>query len=88
MEVMDSSLDKFYKFIYNVLESSIPEEILGKITVAVSTYYKFTKPVAVSSHDLNGRTPLPFLCNLCLYNPALCIFFLHFEGMGKLFKSK
>lgn len=37
MEVMDSSLDKFYKFIYNVLESSIPEEILGKITVAVST---------------------------------------------------
>ena len=37
MELMDISLDKFYKFIYSTLHSSIPEDILGKITVAVST---------------------------------------------------
>ena len=36
MELMDISLDKFYKFIYSTLGSSIPEDILGKITVAVS----------------------------------------------------
>ena len=36
MEHMDISLDKFYKFIYGHLNSSIPEDILGKITVAVS----------------------------------------------------
>ena len=34
--MMDISLDKFYKYIFNVLQSTIPEEILGKITVAVS----------------------------------------------------
>lgn len=36
MELMDTSLDKFYKFVYGELQSSIPENILGKITVAVS----------------------------------------------------
>lgn len=36
MEVMDTSLDKFYKFIYDSLHCMIPENILGKITVAVS----------------------------------------------------
>ena len=36
MELMSVSLDKFYKFVNNSLNSNIPEEILGKITVAVS----------------------------------------------------
>jgi len=36
MELMDTSLDKFYKFIYEKLQQRIPESILGKITVAVS----------------------------------------------------
>lgn len=36
MELMDTSLDKFYKFIYERLKQRIPEDILGKITVAVS----------------------------------------------------
>ena len=35
MELMDTSLDKFYKFIYEHGHSRIPESILGKITVAV-----------------------------------------------------
>ncbi|PSN32230.1 Dual specificity mitogen-activated protein kinase kinase 2 [Blattella germanica] len=34
MELMDTSLDKFYKFIYEKLNQRIPENILGKITVA------------------------------------------------------
>jgi hypothetical protein len=38
MELMDTSLDKFYKFIYEKLQQRIPESILGKITVAVSKW--------------------------------------------------
>ncbi|RZF33832.1 hypothetical protein LSTR_LSTR008955 [Laodelphax striatellus] len=34
MELMDTSLDKFYKFIYEKLNQRIPETTLGKITVA------------------------------------------------------
>lgn len=36
MELMATSLDKFYKYVYCVLDDVIPEEILGKITLAVS----------------------------------------------------
>jgi len=36
MEVMDMSLDKFYKMLYENSQT-IPEDILGKIAVAVST---------------------------------------------------
>lgn len=41
MELMDTSLDKFYK---KVIEKgkTIPEDILGKITVAVCTVPCFT----------------------------------------------
>jgi len=35
MEVMDMSLDKFYKMLYEN-NRTIPEDILGKIAVAVS----------------------------------------------------
>jgi len=35
MELMSISLDKFYKFVHDHLGDSIPEDILGKITVAV-----------------------------------------------------
>lgn len=35
MELMSISLDKFYKFVHGHLHQSIPEDILGKITVAV-----------------------------------------------------
>lgn len=34
---MATSLDKFYKFVYCSLDDVIPEEILGKITLAVSS---------------------------------------------------
>ena len=35
MEVMDTSLDKFYKMVYDNAHK-IPEDVLGKIAVAVS----------------------------------------------------
>jgi len=34
MELMDCSLDKFYHFIFDELNESIPESIIGKITLA------------------------------------------------------
>ncbi|XP_040568097.1 dual specificity mitogen-activated protein kinase kinase 4 [Lepeophtheirus salmonis] len=34
MEIMDISSDKFYKYIYEDMNSRIPENIIGKITVA------------------------------------------------------
>nr|XP_033467964.1 dual specificity mitogen-activated protein kinase kinase 4b [Epinephelus lanceolatus] len=34
MELMATSLDKFYKYVYCALDHVIPEEILGKITLA------------------------------------------------------
>lgn len=46
MELMDTSLDKFYK---KVIEKgrTIPEDILGKITVAVSHVLDILKPVSL-----------------------------------------
>ena len=34
MELMDTSLEKFYKFVYDVKHEEIPESVLGKIVVA------------------------------------------------------
>jgi len=36
MELLDSSMDKIADKVYNKLNQSIPENILGKMTVAVS----------------------------------------------------
>ncbi|XP_064101968.1 dual specificity mitogen-activated protein kinase kinase 4-like isoform X24 [Macrobrachium nipponense] len=43
MELMDTSLDKFYKFIYERLNERLPENILGKITVATLTALNYLK---------------------------------------------
>ncbi|XP_046576187.1 dual specificity mitogen-activated protein kinase kinase 4-like isoform X1 [Haliotis rubra] len=43
MELMDVSLDKFYRFVYGELISSIPEEILGKTTVATVKALNYLK---------------------------------------------
>lgn len=42
MELMSTSLDKFYKYVYCALEEVIPEEILGKITLAVGKGLTFS----------------------------------------------
>lgn len=36
MELMDISLDQFYKFVYRKLKDKIPEPMLGKISITVS----------------------------------------------------
>lgn len=51
MELMDTSLDKLYKYIYEVLQCRIPESILGKITVAVSN------SLSKSNQTLSARLP-------------------------------
>ncbi|KAF2348258.1 Protein kinase domain, partial [Trinorchestia longiramus] len=43
MELMDTSLDKFYKFIYETLGDRMPENILGKITVVTLTALNYLK---------------------------------------------
>ena len=43
MELMSLSLDKFYKIIYGPLASRMPEEILGKITVATVKALNYLK---------------------------------------------
>uniref|UniRef100_A0A0V0J414 mitogen-activated protein kinase kinase n=2 Tax=Schistocephalus solidus TaxID=70667 RepID=A0A0V0J414_SCHSO len=43
MELMDSSLYQFYKFVYRNLDSCIPENILGKITVATVSALDYLK---------------------------------------------
>lgn len=43
MELMDTSLDKFYKFIYEKLKQRIPELILAKITVATVKALNYLK---------------------------------------------
>ncbi|XP_044253344.1 dual specificity mitogen-activated protein kinase kinase 4 isoform X2 [Tribolium madens] len=43
MELMDTSLDKFYKFIYDKLGDRIPEEILGKIALATVKALNYLK---------------------------------------------
>lgn len=36
MELMDTSLEKLYKIVFDKLNETMPEDIIGKITVAVS----------------------------------------------------
>jgi len=50
MEVMDASLDKFYKFIYERLNTRIPENILGKITVATVKALNYLKEILKIIH--------------------------------------
>ena len=40
MELMDTSLDRFYKFVYHKLRQCIPESVLAYITLAVSVTFK------------------------------------------------
>merc|ERR1719419_730188 len=43
MELMSVSLDKFYKFVFHHLNSTIPEEIIGKIAVATVRALNYLK---------------------------------------------
>lgn len=54
MELMSTSFDKFYKYVYSVLDDVIPEEILGKITLAVSTWFSNCSFSMCSCEDAAG----------------------------------
>jgi len=41
MELMDASLDQFYKFVYRRMKQRMPENIIGKIALAVSMPTRF-----------------------------------------------
>lgn len=46
MELMDTSLDRFYKFVYHKLHQFIPENVLAYITLAVGlihSYFQYLK---------------------------------------------
>lgn len=43
MELMDTSLDKFYKFICERMQTRIPENILAKITLATVKALNYLK---------------------------------------------
>ena len=43
MELMETSLDKFYKFVYGKLRESIPEKVIGKITLATVRALNYLK---------------------------------------------
>ncbi|XP_069785603.1 dual specificity mitogen-activated protein kinase kinase 4-like isoform X8 [Narcine bancroftii] len=43
MELMSTSFDKFYKYVYGSLDDVIPEEILGKITLATVKALNYLK---------------------------------------------
>ena len=38
MELMDKSLDKLYQLVYIKLQEEIPEVVVGKMALAVSSY--------------------------------------------------
>lgn len=71
MELMATSLDKFYKFVYCSLDDVIPEEILGKITLATVKALNHLKENLKIIH--RGKTiPDAFLILLCT---LVCLFF-------------
>lgn len=73
MELMSTSFDKFYKYVYSVLDDVIPEEILGKITLAVSILLNIF--LYVFEANVDNRTLLHShvrkLVDLLLYCPTV-----------------
>ena len=43
MELMDTSLDLFYKYTYDVLKETIPERILGQILLSTLNALNYLK---------------------------------------------
>jgi hypothetical protein len=43
MELMDTSLDLFYKYIYEELKETIPEKVLGKILLSTLNALHYLK---------------------------------------------
>ncbi len=80
MELMDTSLEKFYKFVYEVKKEEIPEEILGKIVVATVSALNYLK----EHHQIIHRDVKP---SNILVNRSGCIKMCDFGISGKLVDS-
>ena len=72
MELMDTSLDQCYRHLYGVIQQSIPEDILGMISLAVS----------YTSHYCNvaGLTGTHYCTEMCV-----CVWFIftHTKILGE-----
>ena len=51
MERMDTSLDKFYRFVYQTIKEVIPEKVLGKMVVSIVKALSYLKKeVIIEQH--------------------------------------
>ncbi len=69
MELLDASMDKISKRV-DVLKQSIPEEIIGKMTVAVIKALHYLKEELLIIHRGTCRQYflVAFVCTCTLYN--------------------
>lgn len=67
MELMSTSFDKFYKYVYCALDDVIPEEILGKITLAVSFHAFSPYIIYTDSFDRKGTYFSILIYLLCVF---------------------
>ena len=51
MERMDTSLDKFYRFVYQTINQQIPEDVLGKMVVSIVQALSYLKREVCFSLD-------------------------------------
>ena len=60
MELLDSSMDKIADKVYKQLKETIPEDILGKMTVAVSLLDLYT--------NVKAMQPASLFCTCAVYS--------------------
>ena len=80
MELMDTSLEKFYKFVYEKKSEEIPESILGKIVIATVNALNYLK----EQHKIIHRDVKP---SNILVNRSGMIKMCDFGISGKLVDS-
>uniref|UniRef100_A0A3Q0KIT8 mitogen-activated protein kinase kinase n=1 Tax=Schistosoma mansoni TaxID=6183 RepID=A0A3Q0KIT8_SCHMA len=85
MEMMSTSLDKFYKFVYNYLQSRIPESVIGKITTATVSALDYLKTALKVIH--RDVKPSNILID-CDGNVKLCDFGISGQLVDSIARSR
>ncbi|TNN15371.1 Dual specificity mitogen-activated protein kinase kinase 2 isoform 1 [Schistosoma japonicum] len=85
MEMMATSLDKFYKFVYNYLQSRIPENIIGKITTATVSALDYLKTTLKVIHRDVKPSNILIDCN---GNVKLCDFGISGQLVDSIARSR
>ncbi|CAH8573573.1 unnamed protein product [Schistosoma mattheei] len=85
MEMMSTSLDKFYKFVYNYLQSRIPESIIGKITTATVSALDYLKTALKVIHRDVKPSNILIDCN---GNVKLCDFGISGQLVDSIARSR